>query len=101
MVTIICNILAVISLIAFCASNFFKTKRGILGGQLICGIVEIVMYYLSRGMTGLASATATTLRNLAFVRFKNNIAVILFSMLKILLLIFSYENIISFVFIIF
>lgn len=100
MAIIVCNILSLIGLVGFCVSNFCKSKKNILSVQLICNITDILIYIISGGMTGLASAIANFIRNTVFVKFNNKTVVVLCSTIKVLLLVINYENVVSLVFII-
>lgn len=100
MTEVLISVFALISLVGFCTSNFCKSKKKILSVQLICNISDILMYLMSKGMTGLASSISGFLRNIAFIKFNNSKAVILFSSIKVILLIMNYENILTLVLII-
>lgn len=99
-IEIIVNILALMSIILFNISNFRKTKKGILHVRICCNICDIVMYILVEGKTGTANAFADMCKNIAFTRYNSSIFVILFAGLRIILLCFGYEGILTVLFII-
>ena len=93
--------LSVFSLIFLCLSNFGKTKAKILFFDLMSNTCDCIMYILSGGTTGLASNFTSLSKNIAFIKFKSNKAVIFFAIMRIVLLIIGYENILSLFFILF
>lgn len=66
---------------------------------MLCNITDIIMYIIVGGYSGLANGTASFLKNLAFVKYDSKRFTVLFSVLRIILLCFAFEGLITFCFI--
>lgn len=99
MKVLICDLLATVSMAAFCYSNFRKTKTGITAVYIISNICDCIMYIIMGGMTGLANSSASLFKNAAFSKFDSVRATIFFSGVRVLFLCFGYEGILTFLFI--
>lgn len=95
MTEMLCWLLAIISLLLYCSSNFKKTKKNIIAERVACNLVDILMYAISGGMTGVVNSIVDLGKNITFVKFNSKKVILLMSSIKIALMIWNYENGIS------
>lgn len=98
--TIIVITLALFNTIFLSVGNFKKNKKDISFLYALCNSCDIIMYIILRARTGIANSTANFLKNLAYSKLDNFKFTIMFSLLRIILLIIGYDSFATMIFII-
>lgn len=81
-------------------ASFQKSKRKIVGFYIGCDVADILMYLITAGKTGVANSVANLCRDITYAKFNNKKLTVFFAGLKILLLAFNYDGILTLFFII-
>lgn len=91
----VANFSAFLNTIFYGKSCFKNDKKSILRLHMLCNLTDIVMYVLIGGMSGLANAVASLLKNIAFVKYDSKRFTVFFSILRVSLLCLGYEGFIT------
>ena len=93
--------LSLLSVSLYNISTFQKSKHKIVGMHIGCNICDLLMYLITGGKSGVANSIVNLCKNTVYSKFNNYKLTILFSCLRIILLILSYEGILTLLFIFF
>ena len=98
-ITIASILLSGTSLLLYNISTFKKSKHKIVGTQMCCSICDILMYSITGGKSGIANSIVNLCKNTAFAKFNNHRMTILFTSIRVILLIINYEKIFTWLFV--
>lgn len=96
---LIATLLAVMNTICFNLSVFQKTKKKIVFLHMCCSICDVIMYIVLGARTGIANGIANLCKNFAYAKMDSISWTLIFSGLRIVLLILGYEGPVTFAFI--
>lgn len=93
--------LSLSSVMLYNISIFRKSKHGIIGLHIGCNVCDILMYLITGGRSGLINSVVNLCKNIAYSKYDNHKLTIMFAGVRIILLAFNYECILTALFIIF
>lgn len=91
---------SITSMLFYMVSMFLKSKHKMVGLCIGCDISDILMYLIIGGKTGIVNSAASLCKDAAYSKFDSKKMTVVFAGLKILLLAFNYEGILTLSFII-
>ena len=95
----VATLLAVTNTICFNLSVFQKTKKKIVFLHMCCSICDVIMYIVLGARTGIANGIADLCKNFAYAKMDSISWALIFSGLRIVLLMLGYEGPVTFAFI--
>lgn len=101
LVLILSIILSGTSVLLYNISVFQKSKRRIVGMHVGCNICDILMYLVTGGRIGMVNSVVNLCKNAVYAKWENRILTVLFSGLRIFLIMLAQEGSFTMLFIIF
>ena len=99
-VLILSIILSGASVLLYNISIFQKSKRRIVGMHVGCNICDILMYLVTGGQIGLVNSVVNLCKNTVYSKWENRILTIVFSSLRIFLIMLTQERFFTMIFIV-
>lgn len=101
LVLILSIILSGTSVLLYNISVFQKSKRHIVGMHVGCNICDILMYLVTGGRIGMVNSVVNLCKNAVYAKWENRILTVLFSGLRIFLIMLVQEGSFTMLFVIF